>query len=220
MAEKISLDWSSIETVFLDMDGTLLDLHYDNHFWLEHLPTRYAEKHSLNVEEAKEQLKARYSSIQGTLNWYCIDHWSELLDIDVIGLKHETSQRIRVRETVEQFLSYLQQQQKYIILLTNAHPKTVEIKFSHTPIGKYFDRVITSHDLGLAKEESGFWDKLHKHVDFDIQHSLFIDDNLDVLRAAQQHNIEHLFAIHKPDSQQDAMDTEEFVPVECFSQLL
>ncbi|HBT55971.1 MAG TPA: haloacid dehalogenase, partial [Pseudomonas sp.] len=32
------LNWNAIDTVLLDMDGTLLDLHFDNHFWLEHMP--------------------------------------------------------------------------------------------------------------------------------------------------------------------------------------
>ena len=43
-----SLPWSDIDTVLLDMDGTLLDLHFDNHFWLEHLPQRYAELHGVS----------------------------------------------------------------------------------------------------------------------------------------------------------------------------
>ena len=43
-------DWENIETVLLDMDGTLLDLHFDNHFWLQHVPVCYAEKHGLSHE--------------------------------------------------------------------------------------------------------------------------------------------------------------------------
>ncbi|MCP4043692.1 MAG: haloacid dehalogenase, partial [Gammaproteobacteria bacterium] len=34
------INWNSIHTVLLDMDGTLLDLHFDNQFWLEHVPLR------------------------------------------------------------------------------------------------------------------------------------------------------------------------------------
>ena len=29
------IDWQSIDDVLLDMDGTLLDLHYDATFWLK-----------------------------------------------------------------------------------------------------------------------------------------------------------------------------------------
>ena len=34
------MDWKSITAVFLDMDGTLLDLYFDNYFWHEHVPLR------------------------------------------------------------------------------------------------------------------------------------------------------------------------------------
>lgn len=220
MVEKIPVEWDNIETVFLDMDGTLLDLHYDNHFWLEHLPIRYAETHQITLTEAKQHLSSNYTKHHGTLNWYCIDHWAEQLKLDIPSLKLETASRIQIRQNVELFLDYLRQQGKHIILLTNAHPKTVAIKFDHTNIGKCFDQVITSHDLGLAKEQQGFWDKVHEVLDFNKQSSLFIDDNLDVLRAAEQHGVKHLLAIHQPDSQQDAVDTEEFTAIECFTQLI
>ena len=219
MAAKIFLDWNKIDTVFLDMDGTLLDLHYDNHFWLEYLPTQYAKKHQISLDNAKDQLKARYGSFKGTLNWYCIDHWSKQLDMDMLALKQETSQRIKVRENVEHFLQFLQQQQKRIILLTNAHPKTIAIKFQHTSIEPYFDKIITSHDIGLAKEQTGFWEKLQQQFDFNKERSLFIDDNLNVLRTAKRYNIGYLLAIHQPDSQQKSINTEEFTAIECFTQL-
>ncbi len=32
--------WSRIDVVCLDMDGTVLDLRFDNRFWLEMLPRR------------------------------------------------------------------------------------------------------------------------------------------------------------------------------------
>ena len=41
------LPWPEIHTVLLDMDGTLLDLRFDNHFWRELVPERYAERHGL-----------------------------------------------------------------------------------------------------------------------------------------------------------------------------
>ncbi|HNG60363.1 MAG TPA: haloacid dehalogenase, partial [Cellvibrionaceae bacterium] len=38
------IPWQAIDTLLLDMDGTLLDLHYDNYFWLEYLPRAFAAK--------------------------------------------------------------------------------------------------------------------------------------------------------------------------------
>ena len=217
--KPISLDWNAIETVFLDMDGTLLDLHFDNHFWLEHMPIQYANKHNIPLEQAKARLAKVTQEKEGTLDWYCLDYWEKTLDMDIVGLKHQVSDKIAVRDNVEKLLLYIKQQDCRIVLLTNAHHKTVTLKFGYTPIESYFDNVITSHDIGMAKEEDGFWDKLHETEHFDAKHSLFIDDNLSVLAAAEQHGIEHLLAIHQPDSQQPPKDTQHYTAIECFSQL-
>ena len=218
--KAIPIDWQNISTVFLDMDGTLLDLHFDNHFWLEHVPKRYAEKHNLSIDEASKRLEKKTSAIAGTLDWYCLDYWQENLDMDIVSLKHEVADKIAVRENVVEFLEYLQSLNKRIVLLTNAHRKTLEVKFSYVNIDQYFDRIITSHDIGIAKEESGFWDELEKTEDFSREQSLIIDDNLDVLKAAQNSGVKHLLSISRPDSRQDIKDTEDFISVDCYTQLL
>ncbi|MCW8955756.1 MAG: haloacid dehalogenase, partial [Gammaproteobacteria bacterium] len=81
------IDWPRIHSVFLDLDGTLLDLHYDNHFWLEHVPVRYAERHGLDHAEAMDVLNNKYSQVLGSLNWYCVDYWSRELELDIPELK-------------------------------------------------------------------------------------------------------------------------------------
>lgn len=220
MAQAIPIDWKNIQTVFLDMDGTLLDLHFDNHFWLEHMPRRYAEKNSVTLEQAKQRLMQEYQSHEGSLKWYCLDHWQETLQMDIVSLKHEVADRIAIRANVIVFLDYLKRLEKRVVLLTNAHHKTIELKFGYANIEHHFDRIITAHDVGLAKEESGFWNALHKIESFDSKDCLFIDDNLDVLKAAQKHGISQLLAIHQPDSQQVAKETEGFTAVECYTQLI
>jgi FMN phosphatase YigB (HAD superfamily) len=50
--------WEAIDTVLLDMDGTLLDLRFDNYFWMEFLPERYAERHGLTPEQARAVLRS------------------------------------------------------------------------------------------------------------------------------------------------------------------
>ncbi|NLD01354.1 MAG: haloacid dehalogenase, partial [Gammaproteobacteria bacterium] len=50
------LPWAHIDTVLLDMDGTLLDLHFDNFFWLKYLPQCYAEKNNLSLAQADAYL--------------------------------------------------------------------------------------------------------------------------------------------------------------------
>lgn len=88
------IDWSILETVFLDMDGTLLDLHFDNYFWLQHLPLRYAQHHGLSPEDARNTLIPMIMAERGSLNWYCTDYWSNRLNLDITSLKAEVGERI------------------------------------------------------------------------------------------------------------------------------
>lgn len=40
--------------IMFDMDGTLLDLAYDDFIWNEQLPIRYAELHACSLSAAKK----------------------------------------------------------------------------------------------------------------------------------------------------------------------
>ncbi len=216
----IPLDWAKIQTVFLDMDGTLLDLHFDNHFWLEHLPHRLATQKSIAPQDAKNLVNQHCDVLEGTLNWYCLDYWHDLLGVDLVPLKHEIADRIAVRAHVEAFLTHLKALNKRVILLTNAHQKSIDVKFNYINLAHYFDRIITSHQLGLAKEHPDFWGKLSTIESFDKQSSLFIDDNLQVLRSAKAYGVAHLLAIREPDSKLPPKDTAEFTALSCYTQLM
>ena len=91
------INWSDIDTVLLDMDGTLLDLHFDNFFWTEHLPRMYASHMRISEEESNARLQGHFTTGVGTLNWYCVDFWSHELGLDIENLKHEVSHLIAIR---------------------------------------------------------------------------------------------------------------------------
>ncbi len=213
-------DWNRIESVFLDLDGTLLDLHFDNHFWLEHVPVRYAERHGLDHAEAKSILEEKYTAVMGSLDWYCIDYWSRELDLDIPGLKREVSHKIAIRPRVEEFLRYLHMHGKRVVLVTNAHAASVAIKMEKTGLDRHFDRVVTSHELGHAKEESAFWPALQRIEAFDVRKTLFIDDNFSVLDSARQYGIAHLLAIKKPDSRGAEKQHAFYEMIESFEQVM
>src|SRR5690606_32097496 len=89
------VDWTKIDTVLLDMDGTLLDLYFDNYFWLEYLPVKYAAHHGCDIASATRFLTELSDSLHGTLDWYCIDYWTERLEMDVEALKLDVQHLIK-----------------------------------------------------------------------------------------------------------------------------
>ena len=146
-------DWNDIATVLLDMDGTLLDLYFDNHFWQSHLPDNYALKVGLSPAQAREQLQARFDAERGKLSWYCLDFWSRELELDILELKKDIVHLIRPRPYAEVVLQWLRDTGIAVVLITNAHPDSLQLKIHRTQIDKALDRAISSHDLGYPKEE-------------------------------------------------------------------
>lgn len=214
------LNWNSIDTVFLDMDGTLLDLHFDNHFWLEHVPRRFAEKHGLSHEAAQEALAPRYQKVAGTMDWYCVDYWTRELELDIARLKEEVGHLIAVHPNVVDFLAAVQASGRRNVLVTNAHHKSLALKMHKTRLDGYFDAVICAHDLGLPKENAAFWSKLQGVERFDPARTLLVDDSLPVLRSAQYYGIKHLLAVLQPDTRQPDKNVESFQAIRSFKDIL
>jgi GMP/IMP 5'-nucleotidase len=213
------LDWRNIGTVLLDMDGTLLDLHFDNHFWLTHVPRRFAEKHGLAFAEAHPRVLARYRAVEGTLAWYCVDYWTRELELDIALLAQEVAHLIAVHPHVETFLAAARSTGRRVVLVTNAHHKSLSLKLRMTGIEPHFDAIVCSHDLGLPKEHRGFWDRLKDIEAFDPARTLLVDDSLPVLRSAKACGIGHLLAVRRPDSRQPPKAIEEFDSIADFSEL-
>jgi len=193
-----SPDWSAIDTVLLDMDGTLLDLGYDMHFWEEQLPRRIAESRGVSLEEAHRLMRPIFESTAGTLDWYCIDYWSRALALDIVSLKRSSRHRIDWLPQARAFLARVREAGKRIALVTNAHPEILAIKDAHLGVRRRFDAVYSSHAFGVPKEDLVFWPRLAEREGFDPTRTLFADDSIAVLAAARAHGIRWLYAVLRP----------------------
>lgn len=213
-------DWQDISTVMLDMDGTLLDLRFDTWFWTELVPERYGQHHGLNREEVMQRLQPEFESRRGTLEWYCLDFWTEHLKLDLQGLKHNAASEIRFLPGVTTFLTRLRAMGKRRLLVTNAHSGILKLKLVSTGLPSYFDKIYSSHEFGVPKESAEFWTRLKAVEDFDSARCLFVDDSLPVLQSARDFGIRYVRAIGRPDSGLPARRLEGFETVDGVLELL
>jgi len=213
-------DWAGIDTVLLDLDGTLLDLHYDTHFWREVVPATWGATRGLSMPAAREALAPRFRACEGTLDWYCIDYWSRELGLDIAALKRADTSRIRWLPGAREFVRAARALGKRTILATNSHPAVLAIKDLHTRVVTEFDAAYSSHRFGFPKETPQFWAALRAVEAFDPARSLFVDDSLPVLRAARITGVAHVIAVRKPDSTRDLRMHDEFPAVDAVAQLL
>ncbi|WP_024605631.1 MULTISPECIES: GMP/IMP nucleotidase [unclassified Pseudoalteromonas] len=214
------LNWSKIDTVLLDMDGTLLDLHYDSHFWLNVIPAQHALARGISLDAAKADILKRYQAVSGQIQWYCLDYWEQQLSLPIMEFKRESQHLIKMREDVPHFLTELKKAGKELILLTNAHPESVMLKFEHTAIDNYLDGVVSTHEYGVSKEQQSLWHQVQKDLGFNKQRTLFVDDSVPVLNAAREYGIEHLLAVANPDSQQPHNEIADYLSVTDYRKII
>lgn len=194
------LPWHNIETVLLDMDGTLLDLHFDNQFWLEHIPQKMSEKQGKSIQQCKQEMRDSYAKVQGQIQWYCLDYWAEQLDLNIIEAKQEIAHLISLRPDTLPFLDALKASQKKVVLVTNAHPGSLSLKVEKTQLDEHIDELISTHQFGVTKESQLLWQKLQAHLHFDPAKTLFVDDSQVILDAAKEYGIAYTLGITNPDS--------------------
>lgn len=220
MPLPLNIDWTHIDTVLLDMDGTLLDRHFDDHFWLEHVPRRFIEKHGGTIDAAKEKLYRMFRSQENTLNWTDLDYWSEQLGLDIPVLKEELNHLIAVHPFVTEFLLFLRQHGKKTYLVTNAHGKTLNLKLRRTRIGSYFDGIVSAHDLGLPKEDPAFWGKLQQAIPYVPERSMLGEDSETNLETARLFGIGYLIHVGRFSSTSPPSISERFHTIHYFSELI
>jgi putative hydrolase of the HAD superfamily len=195
-----SLLWRDADTVLLDMDGTLLDLAFDNWFWLEAVPRCVARSHGRPAEHVRELLFAKFESKRGSLDWYCLDYWSAELELDLRSLKAASSHRIRYLPGAREFLQRASSSGKRLVLVTNAHADTLALKKGVSGLAHYFEHCLSSHELGVPKESAAFWPRLQARLGFDPARTLFVDDSAPVLDAARAFGMAGVVAVARPDT--------------------
>lgn len=216
----MTVNWNEIDTVLLDMDGTILDRHFDDHFWLEHVPKRYAALHGLPLEETRQELYRMFRSQENTLNWTDLDYWSDRLGMDIPRLKEEVDHLIAVHPFVIDFLLFLRHHGKGIHLVTNAHSKTLALKMKKTRVGPYFDTIISAHELGLPKEDTAFWGELRKRIPFEPARTMLGEDSETNLGTAAAYGIRYLIFVSGSSSALPPKPSAEYASVRTFAELI
>ena len=215
-----ALDWDAVDDVLLDMDGTLLDRHFDNFFFEEELPRRYAAKQGLNFEEALEELLSKYRSVEGELAWTDLHYWTRTLGIDVVALTKEFDHLIDFHPDAVDFLQFLRATGKRVHVVTNAHEAGVAIKVARTGIDRHVDRILNAFEVGYLKMRAEYWPACQQMIGFDPSRSLYIDDDEACLAAAQQFGISHILHRSKSSSCLPPQPSQCFPSIESFQALL
>lgn len=214
------VNWNDIDTVLLDMDGTLLDKHFDDYFWEHYVPEIYATQNNIDTISARKKLLEVYKEREGTLDWTDLDYWSDQLKLDIPALKIKIDHLIQVHPYVVDFLDFLWRARKRTFLVTNAHSTTLDIKMGKTALRGHFDGLICAAEIGKPKEDPTFWEDLVTVLPFDKKRTLLAEDTEKILFSAQHYGIEHLIFVARPSSQGDIKKSASFHSITFFNELI
>ena len=215
-----TLDWSNIDDVLLDMDGTLLDRHFDNVFFEEELPRRYAALHAISFEEARDRLMTMYRSVEGELAWTDLHYWTKQVGIDVVAMHKELDHMIGFLPGAEEFLRHVRKLGKRVTIVTNAHEAGVSVKVAKTGLDRYVDRIVDAFEVGSLKMRPEYWPNCRRLLNFDPARSFFMDDDEGCLMAAKQFGVAYLVHSAKSSSQLPAAPLPQFLSVTSFVPLM
>ena len=213
-------DWSTIDTVLLDLDGTLLDQAYDNHIWRDLIPQRYAVSRGLDLHAAYQEIARLFEGRSGTLDWYDIDYWTRTLGVDVTALHREVRSHVAWLPGAQDFLARVRAMGKRLVLLTNSHPAALAVKHAQTGVLDLLDGAASSQEFGAPKEQAGFWSAARERFGYDPARSLFADDNARMLEAARHAGVRWVYGVRHWDTRGSRREHAEHPAVDGVIDLL
>ena len=214
------VEWSEVDTVLLDMDGTLIDLHFDNFLWNQRLPEIVAAMRGIGVAAAREHLYSHMRGAPRPLAYYSLDYWSRFTGLDMVGLHRELSHLIAYRANASLFLRAVRASGRRAVLVTNAHPKSLAVKNARLDLTTELDAHYSAHVFGYPKQYEGFWSALASRDPYDPSRTLFIDDDADVLAAASDSGVGQVLCVAQPDSRAPKRSTMPYPALDDFQEIM
>jgi len=170
--------------MLVDMDGVILDNTYDNNFWQNQIPGVISKNKNISFEDAKRLAVQIFNYKKNTKDWYDVDYWSNMLNVDIEAEKRSSISfdRIQLYEGVTETLNKLKNN-FILILITNAHRKTLNIKLEKYDLNPYFENMICAHELHYVKENIQLWYMLKSRFKLDYTKTLLIEDTINNIKV-------------------------------------
>ena len=211
------IEWDEIDTVFLDVDGALIDLNFEFFLWHELVPQRYAQKHDVSIKVAKNRLFEAH--VAKGLDLYSLPYWSNFTGLDMKALHYEIKHLLKYRPGVQTFLKTMKSVSARVAITTNAHSQSFLFKDENLALSNRVDAWYSSEHIGAPKEDGDFWSRLAKIEPFDPTRTVLIDDTLEVLDCARDFGIAHLITTTQPNLAQPARTTLHYPAIDNYMDL-
>ena len=186
---------NSTTAILLDLDGVILNLDYDIKFWESWLPEHVASQSNQSLEKIKTKIQAEINTQRGTLNFYDLNYWDNLLSVDSLKILKEQEDKCSYLEGSFEALQRLSTLKNPMHILTNGDPRAQEYKAETQNFLEFFDSIFYSMHAGYPKEEKEFWALARHNLNLDFEDAIFIDDDFKITTAATKAGINQVIWI-------------------------
>jgi putative hydrolase of the HAD superfamily len=183
---------NSTTAILSDLDGVILDLAYDKKFWELWLPEQVTRQTNKSIEEAKAEIMTEIDIQRGTLNFYDLNYWDDLLNVDCMQIFQEKEERCSYLAGSYEALQRLSTLKNPKYILTNGDPRIQEYKAETQNFLEFFDSIFYSMHAGYPKESKEFWALARHNLNLEFEDAIFIDDDLKVVKAATKAGIKQV----------------------------
>ena len=115
---------NTIKIISFDVDGTLVDLEYNDLVWFKEIPELVAKKKKISFEESLKLVKEEYSKLgEYNLNWYDIKYWISYFDLEVSYKKILEKYESQVKIFPDVIPTLKELRKDFILIVTTAMPR-------------------------------------------------------------------------------------------------
>jgi len=166
--------------ISFDLDGTLVDHAYTEHVWLQAVPELVAARRGLPFEEARRWVLDRYREVgEGRLEWYHLDYWYRLfeLDGDWLELLDRHVERVRAFPEAHRVLDRLAPRHRLVVISNAARP-FLDREMRAAGLEGRFERAISAtSDIGEVKKTASFYRRLCRELGRDPHEVIHVGDH-------------------------------------------
>ena len=183
---------NSTTAILSDLDGVILNLDYDIKFWGSWLPAHVASKSNQSLDEIRLKIQTEIDIQRGTLNFYDLNYWDDLLNIDCMQIIKEKEEKCSYLDGAYEALQRLSVLKSPKHILTNGDPRIQEYKAETQDFLEFFDSIFYSMHIGYPKESQEFWALARHNLNLDFEDAMFIDDDFKVVTTAAKAGIKQV----------------------------
>ncbi len=181
------IEKKELKIISFDVDGTLVDLEYNDLIWFKEIPELVAKKKKISFERSLKYVYEEYTKLgEHNLNWYDINYWVTYFGLKVSPKKilEKYESQVKIFPEIIPLLEELKK--NFILIVITAMPREFLIP-KMKKLEKYFKFSFSALSDFKELKNSEIYSKISKALNVHPKQILHIGDHweFDYLAASK-----------------------------------